>query len=472
MSFNHRDQTTPENAWVRAGVLNLPTLPTTLIPETGTLLVLAAHPDDEALGAASLLAHTRDKQCHVVVLLFTAGEKSHPRSPTHSPVRLAAIRLQEFATALTHLSPSAITRFFEFPDGSLPRFRERIVAETIAAVSAANGPVTVVAPYSGDGHGDHEVVGAAALDVGLRCHVSVLEYPIWYWHWASTDDRQWSTWAFLPDPPGLNRQALLSSYPSQTMSLSNRPGDEAILTPEHLEHFTRGGDTFRVTTSKDATPPSVVHQRPTSRGDTDSAPHDAHSASRIFDEVHHERTDPWNVHDSDYELAKRAELLRHLPRIPFAHTLEIGCSIGVLSRELARRSKQVTALDASREALKIATALHRGTGVEFVHATVPFQWPAGHFDCVVLSETGFYLSQPQLHQTLQRIDESTPSQFVLVLCHWTGEIHDWPLNADEVHERCLSFWPGCRLEFHTFGQYRLYIATVTKASAPLTKRGQ
>lgn len=454
MTFSHLDDSTTEDAWVRAGALSLRHLPTGDCAEGGTVLVLSAHPDDEAFGAASLLSHTRDWDCDVTLLLFTAGEKSHPHSPTHTHERLKQDRLQEFDAALATLNPSVSSRFLEFEDGSLADRRDQVLQELLSELSSAQGPITIVAPYSGDGHADHETLGEAAVAAGREYRARVLEYPIWYWHWANPADSTWRSWSFLPDPEGLDKQEIIDCYVSQTQPLSQQSGDEAILSPAQLAHLDRGGDTFKVT---DFTVTGVSAE--------ESGVNDAHTASRVFDDVHIDRSDPWAVRDSEYEITKRATLLAYLPRSSFSHTLEIGCSIGVLSEELAGLSERVTAVDASRQALNIAARLHSGaSGVSYVHATVPFEWPEGRFDCVVLSETGFYLSRTQLQQTLQRIDQSTTDTFVLVLCHWTGEILDWPLDADEVHERCLSFWPHHRVEFHAEAEYRLDILTVTKPS--------
>ncbi|WP_350270463.1 PIG-L family deacetylase [Brevibacterium sp. CBA3109] len=458
MTFSHLDDSTTEDAWVRAGALSLRHLSAGDFAEGGTVLVLSAHPDDEAFGAASLLSRTHDWACDVTLLLFTAGEKSHPHSPTHTHERLKQVRLQEFDAALALLNPSVSSRFLEFEDGTLADRRDQVLQEILAELSAAHGPITIVAPYSGDGHADHETLGEAAVAAGREYRARVLEYPIWYWHWANPADSTWRSWSFLPDPEGLDKQEVIECYISQTQSLSQQSGDEAILSPAQLAHLDRGGDTFKVTnftgTGFSTEEPGVAEE---------PGVNDAHTASRVFDDVHIDRSDPWAVRDSEYEITKRATLLAHLPRISFSHTLEIGCSIGVLSEELAGLSERVTAVDASRQALNIAARLRSGaSGVSYVRATVPFEWPEGRFDCVVLSETGFYLSRTQLQQTLQRIDQSTTDTFVLVLCHWTGEILDWPLNADEVHERCLSFWPHHRVEFHAEAKYRLDILTVTK----------
>ncbi|GAA1847245.1 hypothetical protein GCM10009813_06650 [Brevibacterium marinum] len=442
---------------MQAGVLDLPVVPDGTVTEGGSIIVLAAHPDDEALGAAALLSRADEWNCQVTVLLFSAGENSHPDSPTHSREQLKSMRIKEFDRALSTLSEAHSSRFLALPDGQLPEYTDQIQDAIRQEITRSLGPVTLIAPYSQDGHCDHEAVGASALDVGRSSHAVVLEYPIWFWHWAAPTDPRWHSWKVLPDPRDLDRKALLACYQSQTRPLSDHCGDEAILTSAHLEHFARGRDTFVITNFRSGS-------TDTGEDGKGLAINDACTASTVFDDVHQTRTDPWTVWESKYEIAKRETLVTHLPSRSFSHILEIGCSVGALTRDLVDCGTKVTAVDASCEALKTAQRLQLRvpTKVEFVHATVPFTWPEGHFDCVVLSETGFYLTRSQLQRTLERIDGSTPSRFVLVLCHWKGEIRDWPLNADEVHDVCLSHWTRYRTEFHTDAEYRLDIVTVDK----------
>lgn len=450
---------------MQAGVLDLPVVPDGTVTEGGTIIVLAAHPDDEALGAAALLSRADEWNCPVTVLLFSAGENSHPDSTTHSREQLKSIRIKEFDRALSTLNEAHSSRFLALPDGQLPEYTDQIQDAIRQEIARSRGPVTLIAPYSQDGHCDHEAVGASALDVGRSSHAMVLEYPIWFWHWAAPTDPRWHSWKVLPDPRGLDRKALFACYESQTQPLSEHCGDEAILTNTHLEHFARGRDTFVITNFRSTS---------TGTGEDGKGPaiNDACTASTVFDDVHQARADPWTVWESEYEIAKRVTLVTHLPSRSFSHILEIGCSVGALTRDLVDCGTKVTAVDASCEALKTAQLLQLRvpTRVEFVHATVPFAWPEGHSDCVVLSETGFYLTRSQLKRTLERIDGSTPSRFVLVLCHWKGEIKDWPLNADEVHDVCLSHWTRYRSEFHTDAEYRLDIVTVDKDADAQSER--
>ncbi|MCU1518871.1 MAG: SAM-dependent methyltransferase, partial [Pseudarthrobacter sp.] len=101
VTFSHTDAGTSETAWAASGLSAAPELP--LGPQELAALrfvVLAAHPDDETLGAGGLLAHLHGLGADVEVLLCTAGEASHPNSGTVTPERLGSTRIQEFGAAL------------------------------------------------------------------------------------------------------------------------------------------------------------------------------------------------------------------------------------------------------------------------------------------------------------------------------------------------------------------------------------
>ncbi|MEP6561765.1 MAG: PIG-L family deacetylase, partial [Nakamurella sp.] len=59
------------------------------------LVVISAHPDDETLGAGALIATAARLGVPITVIVATAGEGSHPDSPTHRPDQLAVIRRRE-----------------------------------------------------------------------------------------------------------------------------------------------------------------------------------------------------------------------------------------------------------------------------------------------------------------------------------------------------------------------------------------
>ena len=67
-----------------------------------------------------------------------------------------------------------------------------------------------------------------------------------------------------------------------------------------------------------------------------------------FDALYAADPDPWNFAASPYEQAKYALTLNAMPKPRYRSALEVGCSIGVLTRLLASRCDAVLAIDAAR----------------------------------------------------------------------------------------------------------------------------
>ena len=70
-----------------------------------------------------------------------------------------------------------------------------------------------------------------------------------------------------------------------------------------------------------------------------------------FDQVYQANRDPWNFETSPYEQAKYAATLAVLPRPHYPAAFEIGCSLGVLTAQLAPRCGHLLAVDVSEAAL-------------------------------------------------------------------------------------------------------------------------
>ena len=130
----------------------------------------------------------------------------------------------------------------------------------------------------------------------------------------------------------------MSAHISQIAPLSNAAGDETLLSPALLSHFARSFETF-IDTAGHFTPSGV-----------DSP---AWLASQ-FDAIHIDGAEPWDP-TSWYERHKRALLLGALPRDRFRSALELGCSTGALTADLAPRCDRITGADASAEAVATAT---------------------------------------------------------------------------------------------------------------------
>ena len=153
-----------------------------------------------------------------------------------------------------------------------------------------------------------------------------------------------------------------------------------------------------------------------------------------FRELYSRNPDPWGLESRWYEERKRAITMAALPRPRFERALELGCSIGVLTAQLAPRCDTLVATDFVAAALDQARVrLDAATNVEFLQSALPDQWPGGDFDLIVLSEVGYFLTAEDLRAVGQRMVGSLRPDGVLLLCHWRPAFDPAPLSGDEVH---------------------------------------
>ncbi|WP_104163911.1 bifunctional PIG-L family deacetylase/class I SAM-dependent methyltransferase [Cryobacterium sp. N22] len=408
------------------------------------LIVVAAHPDDESLGAGGLIAIAGQLGLAITVIAATNGEASHPRSPTLTPDDLAAVRRVEMVNAVRALAPAATVRLLDLPDGDLSQHRnslEEAVSQVVAADDAAPGPADgtwIVAPWRLDGHPDHTAAGEAAALVAARTGARLLEYPIWAWHWSSPGDPVWPTGddgtalcrLDLDAAARERKNTAMAAHTSQVQPLSDRPGDEAIVQPGFAAHFERDYEVF-VGAAADVRPAATGTGSPR-----------ASLTAGFFDEFYAGSPDPWGFETRWYEARKRAVTLAALPLPRYGAALELGCSIGVLSRDLADRCDTLLATDINEQALAVTRDRLAGLpGVTVERRTLPAEWPAGTFDLVVLSEIGYYCSPADLAVLLERCRQSLTPNGTLVACHWRHPVGEYPLGGDEVHA-ALAALPG------------------------------
>ena len=148
-----------------------------------------------------------------------------------------------------------------------------------------------------------------------------------------------------------------------------------------------------------------------------------------FDDLYGRHADPWGFRTRWYETRKRRLTMAALPDERYGSVFEPGCSIGILSAELAARADHLLAMDVSVHPLRQAGG-HQLPNVELRQGSVPEDWPAGRFDLVVLSEIGYYLDSDDCRR-LADLTLTTARDVVAV--HWRHLVDDYPLTGDEVH---------------------------------------
>jgi cyclopropane fatty-acyl-phospholipid synthase-like methyltransferase len=150
-----------------------------------------------------------------------------------------------------------------------------------------------------------------------------------------------------------------------------------------------------------------------------------------FDALYTADSDPWKFAASPYERAKYALTLNAMPRLRYRSALEVGCSIGVLTRSLASRCNVVVAIDAAKAPLVQARRRCADlAGVRFEQMFVPDEWPGGVFELILLSEV-YYLSREDVGRLAGKVTRSLPKGGSVILVHWTGETN-YPLSGDEA----------------------------------------
>ncbi|MGF1665032.1 MAG: glycosyltransferase [Acidimicrobiia bacterium] len=160
---------------------------TPLDPATlhGASLVIAPHPDDEALGCGGTMAALTAAGQQVGVVFMTDGGLAGPGGRRMT----ATERSEEARQACEVLGVKPPnTWMLDFPDGGLGRSAAE-ATERLRAVLDEFAPRRVFVPHANDVHPDHVASYRVTMEAlaGRGGQVDVFEYPIWLWdHWPWT----------------------------------------------------------------------------------------------------------------------------------------------------------------------------------------------------------------------------------------------------------------------------------------------
>lgn len=135
------------------------------------VLVIAPHPDDDALGpGGSIVQHARRGDA-VHIVYVTSGEHG---SPVYAPSELAPIREAEAARGAAILGAQQ-TSFLRQPDGDVS-YSIDLVNQFIQLIRT-DKPDVLYLPHSNDGHKDHQQAFAVVMEAVGRAGGN--SFPEW-----------------------------------------------------------------------------------------------------------------------------------------------------------------------------------------------------------------------------------------------------------------------------------------------------
>lgn len=198
-------------------------------------LIVAPHPDDEAIGAWALIRALRLRGCEVRVLIVTDGAGSHRHSARWPTARLVAERRRETRRAMRALGVAAGgVIFLALPDG---RLGARHAVSIAQAVRRHRDLDLIVGPDKDDGHPDHRHVAAAIARARPRARR--LSYLVW------PHDRRVSgpAWGLPLGPQRRAKRRAVAGYRTQMGIITDDPAGFAIAAHE-LHAFTGAMELF------------------------------------------------------------------------------------------------------------------------------------------------------------------------------------------------------------------------------------
>jgi LmbE family N-acetylglucosaminyl deacetylase len=148
--------------------------PGRLLPGWAKVLVVIAHPDDEAFGLGAIVSHMTAAGAAAHILCYTRGEAS---TLNENGADLDRGREAELRHASTELAAATVT-LLDYPDGGLAAVLPPELAAHAVGLSARHRPdgVLVFDDTGVTGHPDHQAATRAAALAALATGLPVLAW--------------------------------------------------------------------------------------------------------------------------------------------------------------------------------------------------------------------------------------------------------------------------------------------------------
>lgn len=150
-----------------------------------------------------------------------------------------------------------------------------------------------------------------------------------------------------------------------------------------------------------------------------------------FDALYKNNPDPWGFKTSGYEMEKYAATCAALPNEHYKRAIEIGCSIGILTRMLAPYCDRLLGLDIAQAAVDQAAEHNADLNhVDIAVARFPQIELAAKYDLIILSEVLYYFDDTEIAKVAERVREIAAPTADIICVHWLGPTPDYPNNGD------------------------------------------
>jgi LmbE family N-acetylglucosaminyl deacetylase len=203
------------------------------------VLVIAPHPDDEALGCGGLIARLRACDVAVTVLLVSDGSMSHPGSLRFPAAARGALREMEMRAALACLGVRAGSLYrLGCVDGAVPARGQPgfgAAVDKLCRLLEMTEPETLVAPWRRDPHRDHRASADIVQAARNRLHRKprLLEYGVWLGERGVVEDRPredeaWEYWLDIATVRGRKSSAIAAHASQHGKVIVDDPGGFAL----------------------------------------------------------------------------------------------------------------------------------------------------------------------------------------------------------------------------------------------------
>jgi len=140
------------------------------------VLVVAPHPDDEAIGCGGAICLHAERGDKVSVIFLTSGELGLRHLPPSDARRIREAEAEEAATILGVTSTGFLRQPDWFLNDRIDQTRRLVDAEV-----ARTSPDLIYSPHGGEWHPDHQAASTIAAGLAVVAHgdVKVWGYEVW-----------------------------------------------------------------------------------------------------------------------------------------------------------------------------------------------------------------------------------------------------------------------------------------------------